>query len=78
MTGGDDRPPLLDALLSAPGEVVAYCGSGVTACALLLALAVVGRADAVLYEGSWSDWCAAGLPVAVGAQGDDEPVRSAR
>ncbi|MET0593672.1 MAG: sulfurtransferase [Polyangiaceae bacterium] len=38
--------------------VVAYCGSGVTACHDLLALAVMGREDALLYEGSWSDWAA--------------------
>jgi thiosulfate/3-mercaptopyruvate sulfurtransferase len=36
--------------------VVCYCGSGVTACHDLLALALLGRDDAVLYEGSWSDW----------------------
>jgi thiosulfate/3-mercaptopyruvate sulfurtransferase len=39
-------------------KVVAYCGSGVTACHTLLALAVTGRDDALLYEGSWSDWAA--------------------
>ena len=38
-------------------ELVVYCGSGVTACVNLFALAQVGREDAVLYGGSWSDWC---------------------
>jgi len=37
-------------------DVVVYCGSGVTACHDLLALAILGRDDAALYEGSWSDW----------------------
>lgn len=47
--------------------IVCYCGSGVTACHDLLALALVGRPDALLYEGSWSDWAAdASLPAAVG------------
>ena len=38
-------------------EIVVYCGSGVTACVNLLALAEIGRDDAKLYAGSWSDWC---------------------
>ena len=32
------------------------CGSGVTACQLLLALAVAGLDGAKLYAGSWSEW----------------------
>ncbi len=38
-------------------NVVVYCGSGVTACVNLFSLASLGRDDAVLYPGSWSDWC---------------------
>jgi len=38
-------------------EIVVYCGSGVTACVNLFSLATVGREDAKLYTGSWSDWC---------------------
>jgi len=33
------------------------CGSGVTACANLLALEIAGQSGARLYAGSWSDWC---------------------
>jgi thiosulfate/3-mercaptopyruvate sulfurtransferase len=36
--------------------VVAYCGSGVTACQDLLALTVAGADDLALYPGSWSQW----------------------
>jgi thiosulfate/3-mercaptopyruvate sulfurtransferase len=35
---------------------IAACGSGVTACANLLALAIAGRWDVPLYAGSYSDW----------------------
>ena len=44
-------------------EVIAYCGSGVTACVPLLALAQAGRPDAKLYAGSWSDWESRDVPV---------------
>jgi len=44
------------------GELVAYCGSGVTACVLLHRLACAGR-EGKLYPGSWSEWEQLGLPV---------------
>ena len=47
-------------------EVIAYCGSGVSASVDLLALELAGIPGSKLYEGSWSDWSRQDLPVATG------------
>ncbi len=44
------------------GELVAYCGSGVTSSVTLHRLALAGRAGR-LYPGSWSEWEQLDLPV---------------
>jgi thiosulfate/3-mercaptopyruvate sulfurtransferase len=54
-----DRSPLPQELLDAP-DLVVYCGSGVTACAVLYELDRAGREDARLYPGSFSEWYALG------------------
>jgi len=41
---------------TAATEVIAMCGSGVTACHNLLALEHAGLRGAKLYAGSWSEW----------------------
>jgi len=52
----------------AAGSTIAYCGSGVTACPLLLALELAGLHGARLYPGSWSEWSSdPARPVATGA-----------
>lgn len=40
----------------APSSLIAMCGSGVTACHLLLAMEVAGLPGGRLYAGSWSEW----------------------
>lgn len=54
-----DETPLPRELLDAE-ELVVYCGSGVTACAVLHELALAGREDARLYPGSFSEWYSLG------------------
>jgi thiosulfate/3-mercaptopyruvate sulfurtransferase len=41
-----------------PGDVVHYCGSGVSACHNILAMTIAGYPLTRLYPGSWSEWCA--------------------
>ncbi len=48
--------------------IIASCGSGVTACVAILALATLGANDVTLYDGAWSEW---------GAR-DDLPVEPAK
>jgi thiosulfate/3-mercaptopyruvate sulfurtransferase len=40
--------------LDAP--IAASCGTGITACAVLLGLDVVGATHTALYDGSWTEW----------------------
>ena len=48
-------------------DLVQQCGSGVTACHNLLALAAAGLDGAALYAGSWSEWCSRdNAPMALG------------
>jgi thiosulfate/3-mercaptopyruvate sulfurtransferase len=70
------RARFTDAGLLTDAPVAAYCGSGVTAAHLVLALALVDQ-PAALYAGSWSEWIAdPARPVAAGArrwgEGEDE------
>lgn len=64
------RTELLDLLEGRePSRIIAMCGSGVTACHLLLAMEVAGLPGGQLYAGSWSEWIRdPARPVAVGAE----------
>jgi thiosulfate/3-mercaptopyruvate sulfurtransferase len=45
-----------------PGELVAYCGSGVTSCVTLHRAWLAGR-EGRLFPGSWSEWSKRSLPL---------------
>jgi thiosulfate/3-mercaptopyruvate sulfurtransferase len=54
-------PPELRRRLSQAGidlsrPVVATCGSGTSACALVLGLHLVGHESAAVYDGAWAEW----------------------
>jgi len=52
-----------------PGNVVMYCGSGVTACHNLLAMEHAGLSGARIFPGSWSEWSSdPSRPVETGSQ----------
>jgi thiosulfate/3-mercaptopyruvate sulfurtransferase len=53
-----------DALLGdrSPSRAIVYCGSGVTACHLLLGMAHAGLDLGELYVGSWGEWCRQARP----------------
>ncbi|MBD1387826.1 sulfurtransferase [Neiella sp. HB171785] len=45
-----------DQLNSKQQPLIASCGSGITACIVLLAAAQVGYQNLCLYDGSWTEW----------------------
>ena len=67
MDAADLAPVFAAAGVALDRPIVTTCGSGVTAAILLLALAVTGKTDVKLYDGSWSEWGHhPDLPVATG------------
>ena len=63
----DELRARLRHLTDRSGGLIAMCGSGVTACHLLLAVNAAGLGDGRVYIGSWSQWIRdPGRPVATG------------
>jgi thiosulfate/3-mercaptopyruvate sulfurtransferase len=45
-----------DAGIDPDRPVVATCGSGTSACALVLGLHLLGHRHAAVYDGAWAEW----------------------
>jgi thiosulfate/3-mercaptopyruvate sulfurtransferase len=69
MAGDQLRQRFLDAGIEDAGDVIVYCGSGVTACHDLLAIEHVGLGRGRLFVGSWSQY--ANDPARPAATGDE-------
>ena len=46
--------------------VTTTCGSGVTACALAVGLALIGNERTIVYDGSWTEWGGSDAPIKTG------------
>lgn len=47
-------------------KVTTTCGTGVTACALALALELVGHRQVSMFDGSWTEWGTSDAPIETG------------
>ncbi len=47
-------------------EIIATCGSGVSACVISMALYCIGKEDVAIYDGSWSEWASSGQEINTG------------
>jgi thiosulfate/3-mercaptopyruvate sulfurtransferase len=66
---GRMKPPDQLASILSPGSraIITSCGSGVTASILALGLAIIGRDEVAVFDGSWSEWASDGTrPIATG------------
>lgn len=52
----DRLKPLFSDVLDKGNGITCSCGTGVTACALALALHLIGETDVAVYDGSWTEW----------------------
>ena len=44
-------------------QIIATCGSGVSACVISVALYCLGRKDVPIYDGSWTEWALSGQKI---------------
>ena len=44
-------------------DIIATCGSGVSACVISIALYCLGKEDVPIYDGSWTEWASSGQEI---------------
>ena len=47
-------------------QIIATCGSGVSACVISVALYCLGKKDVQIYDGSWTEWASSGQKIQTG------------
>ena len=47
-------------------DIVATCGSGVSACVISVALHCLGKENIPIYDGSWTEWATSGQKIQTG------------
>ena len=47
-------------------QLLATCGSGVSACVITVALHCLGKKDVPIYDGSWTEWASSGQKIETG------------
>ena len=52
--------------ISVKDNIIATCGSGVSACVISLALFCMGKKDVPIYDGSWTEWATSEQKIAKG------------
>ena len=54
--------------ISVNDDIVATCGSGVSACVIAIALFCMGKSDVTIYDGSWTEWASSGQEIVKGGE----------
>ena len=47
-------------------DIIATCGSGVSACVISVALYCLGKKNIPIYDGSWTEWATSGQKIQTG------------
>ena len=48
-------------------DIIATCGSGVSACVISVGLYCLGKENVPIYDGSWTEWATSGQKIQTGS-----------